>query len=1522
MPLLFLSHAGADTEAALALTRAIEEAPDAQAAGLKVWLDKRDLVPGREWQVQLEGAIRRKATAFAVLVDSRGVINWVEREVRLALSRATSEPTFPFVPLLVGEAKSRDLPDFAQQYQAARGATATDPELLRGLLRAVLQPEDRDFSPVLESHPFVGLRAFGEGEARLFFGREQETEELVLRLGTTPLIMVVGDSGSGKSSLVKAGLVPAFRGGAMADLGGDQPDPRSWHVVTMRPRGSPFAGLTEAVVEAAQRAGRSLADIDNLRQRIRRQDAASIRDALSDVAPSPKLVLLVIDQFEELWTQASDAERRAFVEVVAELRSRADRDLRLVLTMRRDYYNLVSEFPGFFAQLEAPDGKAKFVTRRMQNEALRKAILEPLKLSVAKNEAAAEIFAERVLRDAGDRPGDLALVQMALAEAWRARGDGNDLLAAYLGRGGVTGALANAAQEVFDKKLASEPEPLVRGVFLRLARLGEAGGATRRIARRDEFDDAGWRIVQRLAGTEVPDAEVGMTDRTLARLVAIAGGPGEETTEILHEALFTQWPTYARWLREWAPDKRNLDRLADDVAEWRKGGEAVRPLASGADLGVFRGLRDGAETGIWLSPDERAFVAKSEQAHNAAMEREEAQRAEVLRLSNARVDAERARTQEAAQAAKKARRLSAIAASAALLALLFAGGALYLRSKSEAAAEAERKARNEAVAAAQRAIENESFALASLSDVARREHRRADALRLAVASWPRHARDSRPQLRRAVVAMGLVIGEALEVLPPLRHEDGIFHVEFSADGTRVLTFSANEARVWDTASGAAISAGRRPVRGGGVAYGSDWTRMLTWSDTEVLQWDVASGAQLGAPLRHEGLVLFAEFSPDGTRVITALQDGTARVWDAASGAPLGAPMRHEGAARSAAFSRDGTRVLTWSASEARLWDAASGAPLGAPMRHEGTGRIDSARFSPDGTRVVTLSGNEARVWDAASGTAIGAPLQHEGTVWSTAFSRDGKRVVTASGNEARVWDAASGAPLGAPMRHEGAVRSAAFSRDGTRVLTWSDSEARVWDAASGAPLGAPMRHERRVGSALFSPDGTRVLTRSDSEARLWDAASGAPLGAPLRHEDLVWSAAFNPEGTRVVTASGNEARVWGLPRGPPIGAPLRHEGGVHSAAFSADGTRVVTASSDRTARVWDAASGAAIGAPLRHEGRDWAPAFSPDGTGVVTASADSTARVWDVASGAAIGAPLRHGGRVYSAEFSADGTRVVTASSDRTARVWDAASGAAIGAPLRHEGPVYSAAFSLDGTRVVTASDDRTAHVWDAASGAPIGEALRHEGEVISARFSPDGTRVVTASWDETARVWDAASGAAIGAPLRHEGEVISAAFSSDGTKMVTASRDRTARVWDAASGAAIGAPLQHEGPDNSAAFSADGTRVVTASRDGTARVWDAASGAPIGAPLRHEGLVRFAAFSRDGTRVVTASNDGTARVSDTYWLAGPIPHIACSLLPEIRAGGRSVDRAALKERYGIDIRDPICDPPTLPFDPARIDPR
>jgi WD40 repeat protein len=653
-----------------------------------------------------------------------------------------------------------------------------------------------------------------------------------------------------------------------------------------------------------------------------------------------------------------------------------------------------------------------------------------------------------------------------------------------------------------------------------------------------------------------------------------------------------------------------------------------------------------------------------------------------------------------------------------------------------------------------------------------------------------------------------------------------------------------------------------------AAFSPDGTRVVTASSDHTARiWDARTGRPLGKPMRHEDRVGSATFNPDGSQVITASDDATARLWDARTGAPLGEPMHHAGPVVSATFSPDGSRVVTASDdSTARLWDARTGAPLGDPMHHDGP--VVSAAFSSDGSRTVTASWDQtARIWDARTGVPLGEPMRHDAQVVSAAFSPDGSSVVTASWDDtARLWNAYTGAPLAEPILHEKPVRSAVFSPDGSRVATasWDDS-ARLWDSHTGTLLGEAMRHDGAVSSIVFSADGTAIVTSSeDDTARVWDAHTGAPVSEPMRHDDKVWSAVFSPDGASVVTASLDAtARLWDVRPGAAPGAPMHHDDKVSSAVFSPDGTRLATGSADRTARLWDARTGLPVGEPMRHDDKVLSAVFSPDGAYVVTASQDGSARLWNARTGASVGEPMRHGDKVWSAVFSPDGARVVTASQDGIARLWDGRTGAPLGEPMRHKAPIGSAAFSPSGTCVVTASWDDTAHLWDARTGAPVGQPMRHEGRVSSAAFSPDGARVITASEDDTARLWDARTGAAVGQPMRHEGKVWSASFSPDGARVVTASQDGIARLWDARTGAPLGEPMHHKAAVGSAAFSPNGARVITSSEDGTTRLWDARTGAPLGEPILLEEPVRSAVFSPDGERIVTASST-VARVYET----------------------------------------------------------
>src|SRR3954447_22396357 len=431
-PLLFLSHAGIDTEAARALKQRLEAAPEACEHGLRVWFDKDDLRPGEPWQAQLEQAIRYRSAAFAVYVGSRGVVNWVDAEIQLALGRAVTDPAYRFIPILAPQAPGPEaLPGFVALYQGVADVEGRPDQFAR-LVAAIL---GRDATGIakLEAEPFFGLKAVDEDRAHLFFGRERETETLLQLLRREPLVMVTGDSGSGKSSLGRAGLVPRWRGGALAETMGERSSETIWHVVQTQPRTRPFQALAEAVSEAAKRLSLSLADRGTLESWARSGDPDQVRRALwCDLPPERTRVLLLVDQFEELVTIAEPAEREPFVRLLLALADPNDPRARVVLTMRRDYYNLVNTFPELYDRLEADGHRARQILGRISTDGLRRIVTEPLRLAgvpEGDQEALADQIAGRrpkdnkapadeVRGDMGDRPGDLALVQMALTETW------------------------------------------------------------------------------------------------------------------------------------------------------------------------------------------------------------------------------------------------------------------------------------------------------------------------------------------------------------------------------------------------------------------------------------------------------------------------------------------------------------------------------------------------------------------------------------------------------------------------------------------------------------------------------------------------------------------------------------------------------------------------------------------------------------------------------------------------------------------------------------------------------------------------------------------------------------------------------------------------------------------------------------------------------------------------------------------------------------------------------------------------
>ena len=1215
--------------------------------------------------------------------------------------------------------------------------------------------------------PFRGLQVFEPDDAWLFFGRDSEIDELISRLARSPVLVVIGNSGCGKSSLVRAGLVPALqarRSGARSQ-NGNRPsapvDHGSWRVAIIRPSGAPFDYLAEVL--PAQLApelslGEQAEFIADCRNKLP-LEVDALRNAISALAnaatagSSHDRVLLVVDQFEELFTLTANREiRERYIDgLLAASRWDGSVPVHLLLVLRADFYSHCIEHPGLSRCLETN----VYNVPRMTHAQLRQSIEKRLEIAGAMAEPG---LIDALLEDIGSEPGDLALLEHALTQLWeRCGGFGCTLTnSAYATVGRLRGALSAHADEVYGA-LREEQKPLAQKIFLELVHLGDGAPDTRRRVPKDSL--------LLLSSAEEVEALLGRL--ASSRLISISRESQQVFVEVSHEALIREWSTLREWIAQDREELRLRRRLAEGAREWDSLKKDSGALLQGARL---------AQGQEWLCrhPEASALVRDFVEASVIAIE--EADRRELRKQKTS------------------AKRLRWFASALAIL-LLLAVGAAWFAHRQKVLAEAR------------------TLAAQSEQMLTRDQGR---ALDLAIKGW-NTARTGETYL---------ALTKALpQTLSTLNHDGEIVDSLFSPDGERILTASYDHtARLWDAADGHLLITLGHADKVGSAAFSRDGGRIVTSSDDHMARiWNAVDGKLLATLKGHRDEVNQAEFSRDGQRIVTASNDHTARLWNATDGRLLAVLSGHTQEIWGVTFSPTGRLIATASYDHtARIWDGFNGRLLVTLQGH--TDRLYDVEFSPDGQRVVTASlDHTARIWNVADGRLL-ATLRHDGDINHAQFSPDGQRIVTASRDQtARIWDTSDGRLL-ATLPHQGTVQYATFSPDGRLVVTGSyDKMARVWDAASGRLLATLQGHTGPVIDAEFSPDGRRIVTGSfDHTARVWNLAAGRLLIALEGHTDFVWSVDISPEGQRIVTASRDHtARLWDAADGRVLATLQGHSDSVWPATFSPDGQRIVTASWDHTARVWNAVGGRLQATLEGHTGQILHAAFSRDGERIVTASSDNTARVWSASNGRVLAILKGHTASVDYASFSPDGQHIVTASLDHTARVWSATDGHLVATLQGHRDAVYRALFSPDGQRIITTSIDHTARLWTLAGGRLIAVLQGHTDKVWGGEFSPDGQRVATTSSDHMVRLWSTTDGRLLAVFRGHTQTVTNVEFSSDGERIITSSFDHTARLWSTTDRHLLATLPGHSGEILTAKFFPDGRRFLTGSYDKTARIWE-----------------------------------------------------------------------------------------------------
>ncbi len=1121
-------------------------------------------------------------------------------------------------------------------------------------------------------NPYKGLRAFGESDAEHFFGRDALVGQLVAAVAEQRLVAVVGPSGIGKSSVVKAGLVPALRKGAL-------PGSDRWLVADLFPGAYPFEELAASLLRVA------VERPDDLVEELAR-DELGIRRAVKRILPPGSELLLVVDQFEELFTLTTDEEmRRRFLDGLSALAADPRAPVRLVVTLRADFLDHPLRYPEFGELL----GAGMVTVAAPSEDELAEAIERPAAAVGVRFEAG---LVSHIVADVHDQPGALPLLQYALTELFAARTSDLLTLEGYRGTGGVVGALGRRAEELY-ARLDRPARRACRHVFLRLVSVDPNGQDTRRRVRRRE-----------LRGLEL-EPEV---------LEAILGRYGEHrllsfdrepltrtpTVEVAHEAILGQWDRLRAWIDERREDLLLHRRLVEAVEEWHDSGNDPEYLPREGRLAQFEAWAEA--TDLALTAGEREFLAEARSAADVA-------------------------------ARRRARRRRAILAGFAVLAAaasVLAAFALVLRGQASDEARLQKARQLAASARANLELDPElSILLALESAKTTRSH---DGTVLPETEQALHDALAASRVLTAVPGVGRKspvsgLGHVAELAP-----DGASFVAADVKGNTASLRDVGTGKRLATLKGHSdqvLAVGYSP-KGDVVATGA--------ADGTARLWSAKTGELLHTLRAHKGAVLATKFDAAGRRLATLGTDRAVRLWDVRSGRELlelanvhNRTNVQDAWSEGVAFvGDDRIAVSPWSRGTpvspvvARIFDLSTGAEAGLVEDPSGEAGAREIAVSPDGTLLAASHGDinpELQLYRLPGGELLDAVEAHSGGVMDIEFSRDGLELATAGvDGAARVWAVRNGKlrELLALRGNPSPVMSVSFSADATRLVTVGQisQEARVWDvspAGRGEVLTLPGPLSGPVAPAIaFTPDGRRLVASSGpaGTVRIWSAETGAELLT--------------------------------LDRDARSDAPVR---GVDGIDVSPDGSRIATASADGSARVYDAASGDEL---LAVRGRHcFAPrtcavngiAFSPDGTRIATTGSDGTARIMNADTGRELRVfPGRRpiGTGTYSVEWSADGKRLL-AFGKSGARIWDVASGRQLARTQNAPGPGGAAAWSPDGTQILTEGGAGPL-VWNAATGKLV-RTVAAGAPIEGIAFSRDGTRLALTTVDPTmsTRVWD-----------------------------------------------------------------------------------------------------------------------------------------------------------------------------------------
>ena len=1212
----------------------------------------------------------------------RMVAQWAQGEAARRLGEATSRAAAGRVEL--------------RAMEEAVETTVLDLQGARERARAL-----GEVDVVRKGCPFKGLMSFEVGDADLFFGRERLTAEMVARLAGSSFLGVVGSSGSGKSSAVRAGLVPGLAAGILQGS-------ERWIRAIMRPGEHPSRSADRAVYSALP---------EELRSSLSGSDEPV--SAAVDVLPDGMRLFVFVDQFEEVFTQCRDeAEREAFIaDLTRPIAEYPDR-LVVVIAVRADFYGRCGSYPELAGML----GANHVLVGPMSADEYRSVIEGPARRASLRVDPP---LVDALVGEVVDEPGALPLLSTALVELWERRDGRSIRMSSYEETGGVRGAIGRLADDTY-VNLSPEQQSAARGVMLRLAGLGEGDAVVRRRVALAEFesgDDDVARVLER------------MTQR---RLLTVSDG----SVEVSHEALLREWPRLGQWVEEDREGNRLRQHLIASSKEWADADREASELYRGARLASALDWTTGHEQG--LNELERDFLEQSRLASEreadrqrrtnrrlrgmlagvavflvlalvaggvALVQRGRSRQAALVALSQSlgsrgviepRLDRGLLLAREAVNLdvseETRSSLLAAVLRAPAAVGVFYGGDTgrrpLFIAlSPNEATLAVGYNVRDLEL------YNTASFTLeATIPDgAAGPPVFSPDGSLLAVPTPGDNGRAN-----GSIELLDPGTGRSVRTLPADPTFEGSVigfrQLAFSADGAELFglvfrlnpkTYVPTESFVvgWDLAAGTPLGPARRVSDGEATGFGATSDGRIVVSGDRLTIWDARSMEQERSMELAGGHA--AGVSPDGEMVVLGDPDGSVRFVDLETGGETVGAGGHTAAVQSIGFTPDsGSAISTGADGAVLVWDVA------------------------DATVSQTYTGHAGKVSAQANDGRTLYTSSQDGTIFAWDLSgarRLGQRFSVGSGNESLFW---------------GSSPWFALSPDGsTLAATQADGYVNFWDLATLHRVGSFRAVPRgTLMSVHYSPDGkTLAATGTNGQLLLWDLTTDPPTSRVLTglphtdgDETIFW-ATFSPDGNNlvagdwqqkfltslegeVVGSSVGDLAIWDTHSGEIVKGPIHFDGGVSDIEFSRDARTMAVALATGYVPLVDVETMETI----RTLHADTVPpttfdTFSPDGRILATGGWSGVVRLWDVASGKQVMHFLASAGPVIAMAFDPTGELIATTGTDGATRLWDATTGVQFGAAFPGIDDVWnSAAFTPDGSKLVVVYANGKAFVWPA----------------------------------------------------------------------------------------------------------------------------------------------------------------------------------------------------------------------------------